>query len=232
MLSKPLRPTGLTGNQLKILAMVCMTADHVGLQLLPGAVFLRLLGRLAFPIYGWMLAEGCRYTRSRRRYLLRLAGLAAVCQIAYLFAMGSLYQCVLVTFSLSVVLIWAVDLVRARPTPENILILAGVTIGIFLLTVVLPAMTLTDFALDYGLWGVLLPVAVYLGRTKREKLALFGAALVLLALSYGGIQWWGLLALLPMATYNGQRGRGKLGTFFYLYYPAHLLVIFGISLLL
>lgn len=232
MMSKPSRCPGLTGNQLKILAMVCMTADHVGLQLLPGAVFLRLLGRLAFPIYGWMIAEGCRYTHSRKRYFLRLAGLAAVCQMAYFFAMGSLYQCVLVTFSLSLVLIWAVDRVKAQLSAENMLILAGVTLGIFFLTVVLPDLTFTDFALDYGLWGALLPVAVYLGRTKSEKLALFGTSLVLLALHYGGIQWLGLLSLLPMAAYNGQKGRGKLGTLFYLYYPAHLLVIFGISLLI
>lgn len=232
MTIKPSRFPGLTGNQLKILAMVCMTADHVGLQLLPEAVFLRLLGRLAFPIYGWMIAEGCWYTHSRKRYFLRLAGLAAVCQMAYFFAMGSLYQCVLVTFSLSLVLIWAVDRVKAQASPENVGILAGVTLGIFFLTAVLPGLTSTDYALDYGLWGALLPVAVYLGRTKSEKLALFGTSLVLLALHYGGIQWLGLLALLPMAAYNGQKGRGKLGTLFYLYYPAHLLVIFGISLLI
>lgn len=230
MASRPF--PGLTGNQLKILAMVCMTADHVGLQLFPGVPFLRLIGRLAFPIYGWMIAEGCRYTHSRRRYFLRLAGLAAVCQIVYFFAMGSLYQCVLVTFSLSVALICAVDRAKGNPTAGNWLILAVATAGVFFLSVVLPAHTATDFALDYGFWGILLPVVVSLGRTKREKLALFAACLVLLALHYGATQWLGLLALLPIAVYNGRKGRGKLGTLFYLYYPAHLLAIYGISLLL
>lgn len=231
MAAKPSHP-GLTGNQLKILAMVCMTADHVGLQLFPGMVLLRLAGRLAFPIYGWMIAEGCRHTRSRKRYFLRLAGLAAVCQAAYFFAMGSLYQCVLVTFSLSLVLIWAIDRVKKRPNTGNLLLLFLLLGAAWLLTVTIPGRTDTDFALDYGFWGTLLPVAVYLGRTKWEKLALCAADLALLAASLGCIQWFSLLALLPMALYSGQKGKGKLGTLFYLYYPAHLLVIYGISLLL
>lgn len=232
MAAKPSPHWGLTGNQLKILALICMTADHVGLQLLPGMPFLRLVGRLAFPIYGWMIAEGCRYTRSRKRYFLRLAGLAAVCQAAYFFAMGSLYQCVLVTFSLSLVLIWGIDRVKGQPNAGNILLLSLLLGAAWLLSVYLPEHTATDFALDYGFWGVFLPVAVYLGRTKGERLALCAADLTLLALSLGGIQWLALLALLPMALYTGQKGRGKLGTLFYLYYPAHLLVIYGISLLL
>ena len=91
-------PFGLTGNQLKIIAMLTMTCDHVGLQLLPQWGFLRILGRLALPIYAWMIAEGCRHTRSRKKYLLRLASLAALCQIVYFIAMGSLYMCILVTF--------------------------------------------------------------------------------------------------------------------------------------
>lgn len=232
MESKPSLPLGLTGNQLKLLALVCMTADHVGLQLFPQVVFLRLVGRLAFPIYGWMIAEGCRYTRSRRQYFLRLAALAAVCQVVYFFAMGSLYQCVLVSFSLSLVLIWSVDRVKMAPNAGNVLLLALLVGAGWVLSVLVPRHTATDFALDYGFWGLLLPVAVYLGRTKEEQLALFAADLFLLAQSYGGLQWYGLLALLPMALYTGQRGKGKLGTLFYLYYPGHLLVIYGISLLL
>ena len=96
---------GLTGNQLKILAMIAMTCDHVGLQLLPQYPILRLIGRLALPIYGYMVAEGCRQTRDRKNYLLRMAAMALLCQVVYFFAMGSLYQCILVTFSLSICLI-------------------------------------------------------------------------------------------------------------------------------
>ena len=71
---------GFTGNQLKLIALISMTCDHVGLQLLPDVLILRIIGRLALPIFAYMIAEGCRYTRNRKRYLLRMAGLAALCQ--------------------------------------------------------------------------------------------------------------------------------------------------------
>ena len=79
--SKSYLPAWLNNNQLKILALVTMTADHVGLQLLPQYDILRVIGRLAFPIFAYMIAEGCRYTRDRKRYLLTLALMAAVYQI-------------------------------------------------------------------------------------------------------------------------------------------------------
>ena len=100
---------GLTGNQLKLLALFAMTCDHVGLQLLPQFIILRIIGRLAAPLFAYMIAEGCRYTHDRGRYLGRLLGMAALCQIAYFAAMRSLYQCIFVTFSLSVCLIYALD---------------------------------------------------------------------------------------------------------------------------
>ena len=90
---------GLTGNQLKLLALIAMTCDHVGLQLLPQFIILRIIGRLAAPLFAYMIAEGCRYTHDRGRYLGRLLGMAALCQIAYFAAMRSLYQCIFVTFS-------------------------------------------------------------------------------------------------------------------------------------
>ena len=79
------KPFRLTGNQLKLIAMVAMTADHVGLQLLPQVGFLRILGRLAMPLYAYMIAEGCRYTRSRKRYFLSIALMGLLCQLVYFF---------------------------------------------------------------------------------------------------------------------------------------------------
>ena len=55
---------GLTGNQLKLLALFAMTCDHVGLQLLPQFIILRIIGRLAAPLFAYMIAEGCRYTQT------------------------------------------------------------------------------------------------------------------------------------------------------------------------
>ena len=112
---------GLTGNQLKLLALFAMTCDHVGLQLLPQFIILRIIGRLAAPLFAYMIAEGCRYTHDRGRYLGRLLGMAALCQIAYFAAMRSLYQCIFVTLSLSVCLIYALDNAVRRRTPVSVL---------------------------------------------------------------------------------------------------------------
>ena len=212
---------GLTGNQLKILAMVTMTLDHVGLSLLPQYPVLRLLGRLAMPIYAFLIAQGCRHTHSRGRYLLRLFGLGAVCQGVYYIAMGSVYMGILITLSLSVVLIWALERAKEMKKTGPILTAAAAVLGAVFVCCVLPGLLPgTDFGLDYGIFGVLLPVAAYFWGLPG-----MGIDLTLLCLSSGGNQWWSLLALLLIACYNGQRGKWKLGTFFYLYYPVHLAVI-------
>ena len=215
---------GLTGNQLKLLAMIAMTCDHVGLQLLPQYPILRIIGRLSLPIYAYMIAEGCRHTHDRKNYLLRLAGMAALCQIVYFFAMGSLYQCILVTFSLSVCLIYALeDGIGLRSF--------GCLAVVFFLCVILPdLLPHTDFYIDYGLMGVLLPVIIYFGRPKTIQSLTIG--LVLLALQTGGRQWWALAAVPLLALYNGQRGKGNIGKLFYLYYPAQLVVIYFLSMLM
>ena len=216
----------LTSNQLKLLAMLTMTLDHIGVQMFPGVLWLRIVGRLAFPIYAYMIAEGCAHTRNRRKYLLQMAGLALLCQLVYFFAMGSLFQCILVTFTLSILLIYACD-TGSRP------LTALALLGVAFVTVALPRLLPgTDFAIDYGFFGVLVPVAAYLGETRRKKLLFTAGALVVLAWLVGGIQWYSLAALLPLALYGGQRGKRRMKWLFYLYYPLHLAAIYGISLLL
>lgn len=222
---------GLTGNALKLLAMAAMTADHVGLMLLPQFPLLRILGRLSLPIFAYMIAEGCRYTHDRRKYLLRLAGLALACQLVYYFAMGSLYQCILVTFTLSVCLIYAAEFSARSRAALPVLLFWGVSALVCIVCEVLPAMV-PGFGIDYGLIGVLLPLVIYTQAALKRKLVAASVMLVLLSLQLGGIQWFSLAALPLLALYNGQRGTYKIGSFFYLYYPAHLVVIYGLSLLI
>lgn len=224
---------GLTGNQLKILAMAAMTCDHIGLQLLPQFGVLRIIGRLALPIYAYMIAEGCRYTHDRKNYLLRILALAMLCQVVYFAAMGSLYQCILVTFSLSICLIYALDNAGKCRDPGSVLLALGVFLAEVFLCVLLPKlMAGTDFGVDYGIWGVLLPVLVYCGKDRRQKLLLLTLGTALLGAAFGGMQWWALLAVPLLMAYNDQRGKYPIGKLFYIYYPLHLVVIYGISLLL
>ena len=221
----------LTGNQLKLLALVTMTCDHIGVTLFPQVLWLRIVGRLALPIFAYMIAEGCRHTHSRKRYLLSIVAVAALCQAVYLVAMGSLYMCIMVTFSLSVALIYLWDYAKTRPAPQGgFLVLAALCVTWVLCEV--PLFPGTDFHIDYGIFGVLLPVLIYMGRSGLQAFAMAALGLVFLNLSMGGIQWFSLLALIPLAFYDGTRGKAKLKYLFYIYYPAHLAVIWLISLLL
>ena len=217
----------LSGNQLKLIAMLTMTLDHIGLYLLPQVQWLRILGRLSLPIYAYMIAEGCRYTHSRKGYFARIAFLAAICQGVYFLAMGSLYQCILVTFCLSIGMIFCLDAMRRSNTwiSRGLFVLAvwGVGFVCEILPALLPG---TDFAVDYGFFGALLPVLVYWGKDRNQKVLLMGVGLVLLALDLGGIQWCALGALPLLLCYTGQKGRHSLGMVFYLYYPVHLVVIY------
>ncbi len=219
---------GLTGNQLKIIAMIAMTLDHVGLVFFPGGALLRILGRLALPIYAYMIAEGCRYTRNRKKYFLRLFGLGVLCQIVYFLAMGSLYQCILMTFSLSVGLICLYD-------QKGLRFWGGLLAAWFLCTALPELLPGTDFAIDYGIWGVLLPLFVYIGGSPGKSMTAqpaLAVGLVLLALDCGGVQWFSLAAVPLLALYNGRRGKLPVGKLFYIYYPLHLVIIQGLSLII
>lgn len=224
---------GLSGNALKIIALLAMTVDHMGLMLFPEVILLRLVGRLAMPIFAWMIAEGCTYTKNRFRYFFTVFGVGLLCQIVYLLFMQSLNQCILITFSLSLLLIYTMDLAEKKKNFLSLCLMGLTFAGVCYVCVFLPGdLPGTDFRVDYGIWGVLLPVVIYIAKAKEQKLIAAAGVLVLLAIAYGRWQWFALLALPLIALYNGQRGKAKLKYLFYLYYPLHLAALYGISLLL
>lgn len=235
----------MTGNQLKILALLAMTVDHIGVVIFPQVTVLRVIGRLAYPIFAYMIAEGCFYTHDKKRYLGGIVALGAACQLVYFFALGSLEQSILSTFALSIVTVYAVQLADSRRDVRGTLALAGaLALDAFVCWGLPSLLRPSDFSIDYGFWGVLLPVLSYLPhvlvpaakRSFRHVLAvaLMGGGLVLVALTVpvGGTQWWGLATVPLLLLYNGKRGTWKMKHLFYIYYPAHLVVIYGISLLL
>lgn len=223
---------GLTGNQLKMIALVTMTIDHIGLLLLPQHEILRIIGRLAYPIFACMIAEGCCHTRNMRRYFGTMVTAALVCQLVYLVATRSLYQCIFVTFSLSIGLIVLLRRARDRKGVADWVLAAAGILAVLFVTEILPLLLPdTDYGVEYGFLGVMLPVAVYLGKTKAQKLSL--AALILTAMGWvlGTVQWAALLALPLLMCYNGKRGKWKLKYLFYIYYPVHLVVLQGLAML-
>lgn len=220
----------LSNNQLKIIAIIAMTCDHIGKQILPDMAFLQIIGRIAFPIFAYMIAEGCFYTRNRKKHLLMLISVAIGCQLVYFVFMRSLYQCILVTFSLSVMLIYIVDNAMKKRIFKNFAFVFIAFAVVYVLTEILPNVLIyTDFAIDYGLVGVLLPVFVYMAEKKRDKLIVTAIMLVGLAMIVGCMQWYSLLALPLLMLYNGEKGKARIKNFFYIYYPLHLAVIYWIS---
>ena len=219
----------LSGNALKLLAALFMTIDHVGVLLLPHVIVLRILGRLALPIFAFMIAEGCRYTRNRLRYFGSVFALGVLCQIVYYLADRSLYFSILITFSLSIATIYALQDWKDQKTPRSALVFFGAVAGVYALNRV--------FTIDYGFWGCMLPVfAAAFQKTAWDRpwvnLGMLGLGLLVLAADLGQIQYYALPALPLLACYNGRRGRWKLKYFFYLFYPLHLVILQGIALLL
>ena len=226
-----MRKFGLTNNQLKILAMITMTVDHIGMLLFPRVLLFRYIGRLAFPIFAFMIAEGCSHTRSLPKYLGSMAVMAAVCQAVSFVATRSLMMGIFVTFSLSILLIMLLKQVREKNTPGTRTAFVLALAAVLAVTEGLPKL-LPGFGVDYGFIGVALPVCVYAAGGKWKKLAVSAAVLALLACysSWSG-QWLALLALPLLALYNGQRGKWRIKWVFYLYYPAHLAALWLIAVI-
>ncbi len=230
---------GLTNNQLKIIAMVSMLLDHIGLLFFPDVMLFRALGRIAFPIFAYMIAEGCRYTKNRAKYLGMIAGMGIVFQLVYLVAMGSLYQGILITFSLAIITIYAIDGILKSKKLWGILAaigaLAFVAVFVFVLPILLSG---TDFDIDYGVWGILIPVTVYFMPNHKWRAGSVSLLLLIRAIYYtvvpsalGLVQWFSLLTIPLFALYNGERGRAKMKYVFYIFYPAHLVILYGIAML-
>lgn len=216
-----------TGNALKFIAMFSMLIDHIGVILLDGYAPFRIIGRLAFPIYGYLIVEGTRHTKSQLFYFLRILALGALCQAVYYFVDHSLYLNVLLTFSVSIPMIWLMGCAR-----KNSFCTAVFLVATIFLWFALNRLSAYGITFDYGFFGIMFPVIVALSENKKEKALLAFLGLFILAQAIGGVQMWSLFAVVPLLFYNGKRGKYNLKTFFYLFYPLHLAILWGISYLI
>ena len=218
----------LTKNQLKILAMVCMTLDHIGAAFFPQAVWLRVIGRLAFPLFSYCIAEGCRYTRNKARYFGSVFACGAVCVIAFL-PFGGFCGNALITLSMSILLLYGMEAWKSSGKLRFLALTAALAAVFYLLC--------RTVYIDYGFAGVLLPLYAEIGRLFWERVFVgippvigerLGFAVGLLALAgvMGGLQRFCVLAIFLILLLGNERGKmEKCSTFFYIYYPAHLAVI-------
>lgn len=230
----------LSGTSLKIFALFCMTIDHIGSRLLPAddPLYLpfRIVGRLSFPIFAYMIAEGCRYTRHKLKYFSGVMGLGVICQIFYIIYDKSLSFNILISLGLSILIIYVMNRGKNSYKYYYKIVTVFFIFTIYFITelapVIFPQLKEVKYHFDYGFFGIMLPVATALFEEKGYRLLMFSLGLVALSISLSAIQWWCLLSIIPIALYSGERGKYSLKYVFYLYYPLHLLVIQGIKYLI
>ena len=232
-----------TNNILKVIACISMFIDHLGYIFFPRVIIFRIIGRLAFPLFAYMIAEGTRYTKSKVRYFFSIFGLAVVCQIVYFIVERDLYLNTLMTFSISILLIYSLQyfkeqFCRNQSIPKMILS------GILFIILIAGVYVLNIFVeVDYGFFGCILPVfASILHGVDMEKkgvldnkcmhILAFSIGLLLLCLfSHWTIQYYSFISVILLLLYNGTRGRYNIKYFFYIFYPLHLAVLYGIFML-
>lgn len=220
----------LSGSALKLLAVVLMLIDHSALILrrtLP--VFsvtlvsvgdfkltlysaMRLLGRLAFPIFCFLITEGFLHTRSRKKYALSLLAFAVISEIPFnLMIGGSVFY--LRKQNIYFTLLFGLLLITIYEKAKNRLASA-----VLMLAVIAAARIMR---VDYGMFGSMLILLLYLLRDRPDVQAVFAYPLL-----SGGFA--ALAAFVPINMYNGKRGfiRSRpLKYAFYVFYPLHISIL-------
>ena len=210
----------ITASALKIIAMITMFADHVGYLLFPDIILFRVIGRIAFPIYAYLIGEGCRYSRDKKKYFRNIGLTLIAFQIIHFAVNGYFRWCVLLGFLLAVVFSMVLEWSKEKWETRYLMpTLAG--FGLFLVSLFLMP--------DYYIFCFTLPITAYLIENKYLRLLIFGIQLVLLGLLWYP-QMYALLAMIPLLLYNGKQGKMRCKTLFYVFYPLHYAILGLISI--
>lgn len=222
----------LNRTQLKTIALITMTLDHIGAALVPRQLFLysilRIVGRIAFPIFCFLLVEGFFYTRNRENYIKRLLIFALIAEIPFDFGLYLTFN----TFTYKL----------AFAHQNTLFTLA---IGMTVLTILekykdkipsysMPALVICMIALilaevlgtDYGMIGVFFIISLYYRKTLFSRtnplFSLFICFIPLIAT--GGREPFCILSLFLIYCYQPVYCKGN-KYFFYIYYPLHLIIL-------
>lgn len=228
---------------LHILAMGLMMCDHLWAMFFPAEEWLTCIGRIAFPIFAFMVAEGYSHTHNLRRYLLRMLLGALLAEIPFDLMYGSsifypFHQNVLWTFLLSLSLIALIEKIKSRFRPVAAVLL---TAALTILGFTMGYITMVDY---YGI-GILTVLMFHFFRKRSWKnrlcqfICLYILNVKLLGGYYYDVQMFGfeievvqqgfaLLALIPIWLYQGRQGiHNKFFQYFcYGFYPVHMLLLF------
>lgn len=236
----------INADVLRIIAVTAMITDHIWHAGLVEARWFNWIGRIAFPIFAYQIAEGFLKTSNVKRYALRLLLFAVVSEIPFdIFCSDLLvyfgYQNVIFTLFMGLMALIAIDKAKKQPSVKSVCIWGLVAAGIVILAEFL--------YVDYGAAGVLTIVAFYLFRDFKYSrvLQLLSMILIFVVLFPGNtfavkilgnvyflpVQIFALFSLIPIWLYNGKKGLHSkaLQYGFYIIYPLHLLGIYAVKAL-
>lgn len=230
-----LKKPGISGSTLKLLAIVTMLIDHFGAVVVARAAHepgfdhafwsslywpMRSIGRIAFPIFCFLLVEGFIHTSNVKKYLGRMILFALISEIPFDLALTGnfvdfYFQNVFWELAMGIIAMKYLDYVEKKKFKYMVQVALRLGIIAFF------AFAAELLQLDYGMYGIISIVALYVFRQKKWSQLLVGAI---------SFCWEQVapLAFLPIAFYNGKRGR-SIKYFFYAFYPAHLLILYMIA---
>lgn len=236
----------LNSNELKLVAIIAMTVDHIawamfdGYPTAPLPIFMHIIGRLTCPIMCYFIAEGYHYTKNINKYTFRLFAFAFVSHFAYIFASNAFvdfksfipfyYGDFLNQTSVMWSLAWGLVMLRIADS-KKIKLICKVLLVILICIITLPS--------DWSCIASLCIMAIGTNRgnfKKQMAWMIFYVALYSLVYFfaidkvYGVLQMGVILSIPIIAMYNGSRGKNEkinkfMKWFFYIFYPAHLFVI-------
>lgn len=231
----------INNNTLKIIAMILMLLDHLWGTIIPGNQWMTLIGRMAFPIFAFLIVEGFFHTSDLKKYMKRLFIFGLISEIPFnLIYTGSIifpfHQNVMFTLLLGLLIINEIDKIKNNKEIKK-KIIPILKIFLFLL------ISIIGFV-DYGVTGVLTIVVFYLFR--GFKLAWIGQLISLILLYivffegqsvifnifnyeyFLPLQSIGVLSLIFIWLYNGEKSKNNklIKYLFYSFYPVHMLVIY------
>lgn len=238
----------LNANSLKIIAAVTMLIDHFGLMFFPSIMLFRIIGRLSFPIFAFMISEGARYTKNKLKYILTVGILGVICQIPMIILFDDYYWNVLITFTLSLGLIYLLDWFKKSlfdKECKTIIKIASFVLPVGAIFALYFGSELINFRYSYEFWGCMTSVFASIpslkGTNAPEALKKFDnipvrilcMSIPLFIYSYSkGYQLFSLVSLAILLLYSGKKGKLNLKYFFYIFYPAHLVVLYGIGFII
>lgn len=227
----------LSTNLLKLIAMAAMVSDHASVIFLGEETTLwRNIGRLAFPIFAFLIAQGAIHTKNKLKYMLRLAAFALISEVPYDMAFNGTYleftsQNVYFTLFLGLLSVIILDFLQDHRIAF---------LGIF--STVICALGAYYIHSDYGFMGVVVITMMFLFSKASPSvkyvgfaLSSFMTAIVYMPPLYVGFisaQLPAVLSAVPISLYSGKAGRKINKYIFYAFYPAHILILYLIKLLL